>query len=336
MTPTRLARPPKPARNTPRLRARLALVCGLWTIGLSACADEPTPRLPARESPAVVLTRDENVAYQASAFVELHVWLLELATHPELHAPRGLEASRATYTRIFADTHTDSLARRTTKALAACEDRACAKAALGPSGLGEAFDLALPWFTTQAWGPIFARTDKGLSRLRAALPETMPHLVSELFEQLGAKAPPLVRLDVVHASTRYRDDPYAPLALEDGKTCMRGDEPNKASALACALYQIALDAREDVPFAKRLEEASTPSAEGEDEARERARAHHAYAIFAAHAARLVTRAVYKESREAFTEALLEGEAEAASTLAKHWKERTSPEVAKLLLESLPR
>jgi hypothetical protein len=326
----------QPPRKTPLFPARFALVGGVWCMALLACADEPTARLPVRESPAVVLTRDENVAFQASAFVELHVWLIELATHPELHAPRGLEASRATYTRIFDDTHTDSLARRTTKALAACEDRACAKAALGPSGLSEAFDLGLSWFTTQAWGPIFARTDKGLSRLRAALPETMPHLVGELFEQLGAKAPPLVRLNVVHASTRYRDDPYAPLALEDGKACMRGDEANKASALACALYQVALDAREDVPFSKLLEEAATSAKDGADEAHERARAHHAYAVFAAHAARLVTRAVYKDAREPFTEALLEGEPEAASTLARHWKARTSGEVAKLLLETVPR
>jgi hypothetical protein len=286
----------------------------------------------------VVLTRDENVAFQASAFVELHLWLIELATHPELHAPRGLEASRATYTRVFGETRTDSLARRTTKSLAACEDRACAKAALGPSGLAEAFDLAFPWFTEQAWGPIFAHTDKGLARLRAALPETMPHLVTELFALLGAKAPPLVRLDVVHATTRFRDDPYAPLALEDGKACMRGDEANKASALACALYQIALDAREDVPFAKRLEEAHPRDAEGAgpDGAHERERAHHAYALFAALAARLVTRAVYKDAREPFTEALLEGEPEAAAFLKSHWKERASPGVAKQLLEAFPR
>lgn len=325
-------------KNEPRWLSRAGLACGLAALGLVACADEPPPRLPVRVSPAVVITRDENVAFQASAFVELHLWLIELATHPELRAPRGLEASRATYTRVFGETRTDSLARRTTKALASCEDRACAKAGLGASGLAESFDLALPWFTEQAWGPIFAHTDKGLARLRAALPETMPHLVTELFALLGAKAPPLVRLDVVHAATRYRNDPYAPLALEDSKACMRGDEANKASALACALYQIALDARDDVPFAKRLEEARPVDVERAepDGAHERERAHHAYAIFAALAARTVTRAVYKDAREPFTEALLEGEPEAAAFLTRHWKERESPAVAKQLLEALPR
>lgn len=315
--------PPKTPGNDhegPRaaaMREGRSLLACLACLACAACSNEAPSRLPTPSAAEVVVTRDDKVAYQASAYVELHLWLTELATHPELHAPPALEAARSAYADSLRDVVTDSLARRTTGALSACDSLTCARAALAAARMDKGFDAALPWFLERAWPRILARTDKARARLRASLPQSMPHLVAELARTLDAPPPELVRLDVVHASARFRDSPYAPLALEDSQPCLRGRGEDKPAALACALFQAALGMRQDSRLYRRLDEAL-----GHDDAG-RVRAHYIYTLVAAHAVRIVARAVSGEAREPFTRGLLEREPEAEAFLARRFAERAS-------------
>ena len=115
----------------------VALAMTLLVMG-PACSPEAPARRPPRSAPAVTLTRDENLALQTSAYVELHLWLTELGTHPELHAPPALAPARDAYATALRDTVTDALAYRTTRALSACDSADCARAALAAAGLADA------------------------------------------------------------------------------------------------------------------------------------------------------------------------------------------------------
>lgn len=255
---------------------------------------------------------------QSSAYVELHLWLVELGSRPSLHAPAELEAARTAYAAVFDAADTDALARSTTRALSACESAGCARDALRPARLDAAFGAALPWFLARAWPKVLAHTDRAMARLRASLPESFPRLVTEVLLALDAGAAARTfRLDVVHTDPRFRGAPLAPLALEDTSPCLRGRDEDKPAALACALFQVALDVRAESDVFQRLERA----AHGEPAAR--ARAYRLYSLAAAHAVGVVTRAATGARRETFTAGLLDPEPEAAAYLARHYKERAS-------------
>lgn len=313
-SPARAERSREAQRAAPL--AALALAAGALVAG---CASDAPARAPAREAPEVVATRDESFVLQASAYVELHLWLIELASRPSLRAPAELERPREAYAAALDAADTDALARRTTRALSACGAAACAREALRSARLDVAFGDALPWFLSRAWPKILARTDLAMARLRASLPESFPRLLTEVSVALDARASGRTfSLDVVHADPRYRGSALAPLALEDTAPCLRGRPEDKPAALACALFQVALDVREESALFDRLEQASGREPGG----RERAR--RLYALAAAHAVRVVTRAATGATREAFTEGLLGAEPEAAAYLARHYAERASP------------
>ncbi|HQY60354.1 MAG TPA: hypothetical protein PK141_03090 [Polyangiaceae bacterium] len=286
---------------------------------LAGCASDAPTRVPTRAAPEVVATSDESFVLQASAYVELHLWLIELAARPSLRAPAELARAREAYTVVLDAADTDALASRTTRDLSGCGSAACAQAALRGARLDEVFSAALPWFLARAWPKILARTDLARARLRASLPETFPRLLTEVVAAVDARAPGRTfRLDVVHADPRYRGSPLAPLALEDTSPCLRGREEDRPEAIACALFQVALDVRDDSTLFRRLERAAgrEPGA--------RARARRLYSLAAAHAVRVATRAATGTSREGFTASLLDPEPEAAIYLARHYAERATP------------
>ncbi len=316
-------RDPRYARVTARLVASSLVALAL--AAASGCAEDSAIRLPTRTPPTVVRTQDEKVVFQASALVELHLWLVTLATHPHLHTPPSLAVAREAYTVALRDGPTDALARATTEALGACDDLACAKDVLGPARLGDGFAGAYPWFSKNIWPLAFAHSDRALQRLRAALPDTMPALVSAIAAELVADAPGFaLRLSIVHENPHFRDDRLAPLALEDSEPCLRGRREDDPEALACALFQAALALRAKSAIHARLD-----SSLGHDSAG-RARANRLYALVAAHAVRVVTRAGSHTSRESFTASLLDSEPEVEAVLVRHWKERASAELVRAL------
>ncbi len=295
-------------------RTRLS---GLALVALAGCAEESTIRLPTRTPPAIARTHDEKVVFQSSAFVELHIWLVALATHSDLHVPAPLMSARDAYSIAFRDVPTDALARTTTEALAACDDLPCAKAALAGARLQDPFASAYPWFAKAIWPLAFVHADRALQRLRAALPETMPALVDALAVELHAEIPSIVRLDVVHENPHFRDEVHSPLALEDSEPCLRGKREDDPEALACALFQAALALRDKSAIYRRLD-----SSLGRDDAG-RNRANYLYALVAAHAVRIVARAGSHTTRESYTARILSNETEAEAFLSRRWSERTS-------------
>jgi hypothetical protein len=283
----------------------------------AGCAGESTIRLPTRTPPAIARTHDEKVVFQSSAFVELHLWLVALATHADMHVPAPLVTARDAYFLAFRNVPTDALARTTTEALAACDDLPCAKAALVGARLGEAFAGAYPWFAKAIWPLAFAHADRALQRLRAALPDTMPALVDALAVELHAEIPSVVRLDVVHESPHFRDELHSPLALEDSEPCLRGKKEDGPEALACALFQAALALRDKSAIYRRLDSSLERDTGG------RARANYLYALVAAHAVRIVARAGSHATRESYTARILANETEAEAFLSRRWGERTT-------------
>ena len=296
-------------------RARLAALALL--VATTGCAEGGAIRLPTRTPPAIARTHDEKIVFQSSAFVELHLWLVALATHSNMHGPEPLTSAREAYSAALRDAPTDALARSTTEALAACDDLACAKAALASSRLGEPFAVVYPWFAKTIWPLAFAHTDRALQRLRAALPDTMPALVDALAVELHAAIPPFVRLDVVHENPNFRDEMYSPLALEDSEPCLRGKKEDDPEALACALFQAALALRDKSAIYHRLDSSIGRDTSG------RARANYLYALVAAHAVRIVARAGSHATRESYTARILANETEAETFLSRRWGERTS-------------
>ena len=125
------------------------------------------------------------------------------------------------------------------------------------------------------------------------------------------------RLDVVHENPHFRDEIHSPLALEDSEPCLRGKKEDDPEALACALFQAALALRDKSAIYHRLD-----SSLGGDPDR-RARANYLYALVAAHAVRIVTRAGSHATRESYTARILANEAEAEAFLSRRWGERTS-------------
>lgn len=305
----------------------LALLLLASTMG---CAEDAAIRLPSRVPAAVSRTRDDNIVFQSSALVELHIWLVALATHPSVHTPKTLERSREIYERVLRESPTDALARSTTEALGECDDLPCAKRVLAPAGLDEAYSSVYSWFFGQIWPLAFAHTDRALQRLRAALPETMPALVNTLAMTLGAPPPSTIRLDIVHESPRFRDAPYLPLALEDSEPCLRGRREDESNAIACSLFQVALKLREKSAIYARLDAGRGRTDE------ERERTNLLYSLVAAYAVRIVSRAANPSVKESFSASLLTGSPEAEAFFARRWNERTTVEFATDLGSALSR
>lgn len=293
-------------------------------LALGGCGAEPPPRLPTRVTPLVARHDDGGVVLQTSAFVELHVWLVFLATHHDTHVPPPLSESVASYTKAFEGERTDALARATTERLSGCADLACAREGLAAAGLGEAFGRAFSWFERQVWPQAQSHADAAIVRLRAALPETFPALVEALGRELAISGKIEARLDVVHESPLYEDDPEAPLALEDSAPCLRGRREDDPEALACALYQVALATRERSAVFRAIERRD------DQEKDDRARTMHLYALVAAHAVRVVARAGSGTAKESFTAQLLAREPEAEGLFARGWKARTTGDFVRSL------
>ena len=319
--------------------ARLVRVRVLFAVSLAfvlaaspGCADEAPVRLPTRSVPRVARRDDGGLVLQASAFVELHVWLVFLATHPRTHVPDAVASAKARYAEVFADEPSDALARATTEALAACDDLPCAKKALAAARLDDAFESALPYFEKNIWPQAFAHADRALSRLRAALPDAsiVTSLVTALAKALLADDAPVARLDVVHESPLYEDDPLAPLALEDTAPCLRGQKRDDPEALACALFQVALAMRSTSRIYQSID------AEAEHGPAGRRRTMRLYALVAAHAARIGARAGSSTTNESFTAGLLAREPELEAFFVARWPSRGTPDFARGLSQAATR
>jgi len=315
------------------VRARGGTLLGLAIaalFGLAGCGDDPAPRVPARSAPRITRREDGQVVFQASVFVELHVWLVFLALHPGTHVPEPAAGARAAYAAALEGEPSDALARSTTERLAACDDLACAKAALAPAHLDGPFEAALPYFEGNIWPRALEHADRALSRLRAALPDSLGALVVALAKELAADEKTTARLDVVHESPLYADDPLAPLALEDTAPCLRGRREDDPEALACALFQVALAMRASSRVYQSIDAAAERSEEG------RRRTMRLYALAAAHATRIVARAGSGTAKESFTAALLAREPAAVDVLARRWAERTTADFARALSQAVSR
>ncbi len=272
----------------------------------------------------MIRVRDEGVALQTSAYLELHLWLLELATQPELHAPEPLASARVAYAKVLEDLSTDSFPRRTSRAIAACGDERCVLAVLRPSGLEEAYRVALPWFLARAWPVLGRATDKALARLRARLPDAFPRLALELARELLAPPPGAVQLDVVHASALFRGDPFAPLALEDSEPCLRGKIEDRSALLACSLYQVALELEPRSALAAALGEALSKDGDAG-----RRRAVLLYRVAAAHAVtQILGPVVSRSSPGTLAHELLQKQRGASDFLRDHWSERAAATFAR--------
>jgi hypothetical protein len=286
-----------------------SLVCGL----VLGCAPEGPARLPTRVPPEVTRTTDGPTTIQTSAFVEAHVWLVRLATTPELRAPEAAREAREAYAAVLTTTGSDDLARRTTRALGECGDLDCAKRALSPAGLDGAFARVFPWFVAQIWPVATGHVDLAARRLRAFLPETFPELSGALARALRARPPSTIRLEIVHEDPRYEGDPLLPLALEDTRTGMLSARDGGRATVAAALFQVATDLRDTSGVHAAFERALPADARG------RRRAATLYALVAAHATRtLVARALPGD--EAFTRGLLARAKEAEALLTRRWSE----------------
>lgn len=291
-----------------------SLVCGL---ALGCARDEPV-RLPTRVPPAVTRTTDGPTTIQTSAFVEAHVWLVRLATTPELRAPDAAREAREAYAAVLTTTASDDLARRTTRALGECGDLDCAKRALAPSGLDGAFAGLFPWFFSQIWPLATGHVDLAARRLRAFLPESFPELSAALARALRAPPPSTIRLEVVHEDPRYEGDPLLPLALEDTRTGTLAANDGGRATVAAALFQVATDLRDRSAVHAAFERALTADARG------RRRAATLYALAAAHATRALVGRVLPGG-EAFTRGLLARAPEAEALLTRRWNELETPD-----------
>lgn len=308
-------------------------VTALLTIAAIGCGDDVPARVPTRVAPHVARRDEGGLVLQASAFVELHVWLVFLATHPRTHVPDEVAKATARYAEVLGGEPSDALARATTDALAACDDLACAKKSLAVAGLDGAFADAFPYFEKAIWPRAAEHADLALSRLRAALPESTVALVATLAKSLlvdTSKAATTPRIDVVHESPLYEDDPLAPLALEDTAPCLRGKKEDDPEALACVLFQAALGMRASSRIYQSIDAAADRDPAG------RRRAMRLYALVAAHAARIGARAGSGTAKESFTAGLLGREPEAEAFFVSRWNERGTADFARGLSQAVTR
>jgi hypothetical protein len=129
------------------------------------------------------------VALQASAWVELHLWLAALAKDES--PPKGTtEPAARAYARSLEHDEADLELERVTGALSNCADATCAEKAVAPFGFGSAYTRLLPSFLTTKWQERAVIAWAGIEASHAALGPEADALFDRVAHDLGFAWPP--------------------------------------------------------------------------------------------------------------------------------------------------
>jgi hypothetical protein len=173
-------------------------------------------------------------------------------------APEIDVAVRA-YRRSLEDDDADDTLAASSRALSACEEDPCARAAVAPYGFGRAYDRALPAFVERAWLSRAKVAFAGLQAGHAALGAPAEVLFARAADDLGAPWPerPVV-VDVISEAPPLGPRALVPMALATRSRCFTptgrharpDDSMQTARIIDCVLVHALLGARQ--PTALRI------------------------------------------------------------------------------------
>ena len=165
----------------------------------------------------------DQLALRTSAWVELHAWLAAAArSSAELPDPEIDGAARA-YRELLADDDRDDTLTRTARALEACEDERCARAAVTGTRFATPYLGALPGFLARHWTERATVARTGIEAARAALGPEADAILRRLAQELAIEWPTSrVVVDIVgDAPAPGREAPIRMLLATQG-SCFAG------------------------------------------------------------------------------------------------------------------
>jgi hypothetical protein len=265
----------------------------------------------------------EQVALRTAAWVELHAWLASAARGSRATGDPDLDLAVRGYGDVLAGDDRDEALARTTRALAACEDEACARNAVTGSAFATPYLAALPGFLAKHWMARAEIARAGVEVARAAVtPEVVEPLVAKLARDLGIDwpaSPPIV--DVVSdAPDPGRDAPIRVLLSARG-SCFLKDRGHTERMTDARIVDCALAYAADGLATKSSLHAALAAALGEASGRR------AYTLVAVHASAVVTTAWEPKHVSVLRRSAASVEPDAMEWLAEHWPERMRGEDA---------
>jgi len=163
------------ASDTAFARARALGFLAIAAAALAGCAHAAPRHPPERRPPPHVLAVGiDQVTLRTTAWVELHAWLAAQGTYKQA---------------LAADDDRDEQLGRTTRALEACDDERCARAAVDGTPFARAYLATLPGFLARDWSERAATARAGIELARAALGPEVEALVARLAQDLAIDWP---------------------------------------------------------------------------------------------------------------------------------------------------
>jgi hypothetical protein len=296
---------------------RVAISLGFVVFAAVVGCAYRAPERPERRPPARVLVVGlEQVALRTAAWVELHAWLATAARGSRETGDPELDAAARSYAEVLAGDDRDEVLARTRRALAVCENEACARTAVTGSPFAAAYLAALPGFLARHWTVRAELARAGIEAARAAVTPEVEPLVVKLAQDLGVgwpSSPPIVDV-VTDAPEPGRDAPIRVLLHARG-SCFVKERDHTERMRDARIVDCVLAYAADGLAAKSTLHAALARELGEREGRR------AYLLVAIHASAMVTTGWEPKHVSVLRRSAASVAPDAMAWLAEHWIER---------------
>lgn len=213
------------------------------------------PRLrPQEPPPSVLVVTVDRLALRTTVWMELHA-LLATAGRTKTEMPDDLEGAARGYEHALAGDDRDEALAGATRALEACADEKCARAALAGTPFAAPFTLALPGFVARHWADRAATARAGVEAARTAMGPEVDGIAKRVAKDLGFEwpdaAPPV---DIVtDAPPAGRAAPVRAILGLRGNVCFVPPKPDATEKLIGAMT--GATAKEPEPETPRMHDA---------------------------------------------------------------------------------